>query len=446
MKNKISEKQNFSGYQKNLSSCRIYIETYGCSSNKNDSAIMSGLLNDAGYKIVNDLDSANLIILNTCIVKSVTENRIRFRVGELKKTGKNLIVAGCMAEAESETIRKIAPYASLVGTNSITRITEAVENMSNGKRVEFLGKIKIEKVSLPKTKYSPVIDIIEICSGCNYACSFCATKFAKGSLLNYSPDKILNDAKGAIADSCKELWITGQDVAAYNFNDTRLPELVEKLLSIGSANYFLRLGMMHPKSVMSILDELIDVYKNARIFKFIHLPVQSGSNAVLKAMGRNHTTEDFFDIVNAFRKKIPDITIWTDIIVGFPGENEDDFLQSIKLLERIKPDFTNVSCYGARPNTKAAKMKQLPTALKKQRTSMMSALASKLALEQNKKWIGWRGNIIIDEYKKNNWLGRNYVYKPVAVKGAFNATLGSTIETRIVDARKTCLIGEPIRI
>ena len=198
---------------------------------------------------------------------------------------------------------------------------------------------------------------------------------------------------------------------------------------------------MNRASVLPILDELIEAYKNENVFRFLHLPVQSGSDSVLKRMNRRYGAQDFMDIINAFRKALPDCTLWTDIIAGFPGESDSDFEQSISLLKKAKPDFTNVSAFGSRPGTAAARMKQLASEIRKQRTRLLTILTDEISIEQNKRWVGWRGACLIDEYnqKKGNFIARNHCYKPVALK---SGEIGRLADVKIVSARKTCLIGE----
>lgn len=438
---------------------KIYIETYGCSSSRNDSEIMAGLLNEAGYEIVDNASLADVVIVNTCIVKQPTENKIRFRIRQIneKYPKKKLIIAGCMPEAEPEAIRSVAKNASMVSTNQITSIADAIAKALKSERIELIGKDKAVKCDLPKIRKNPVIDVVEISSGCDYACSYCITKLAKGPLFSYPHDKIIKEISFSLENGAKEFWITGQDVAAYlwrnrtspifqkaplseNDKEINLPQLVGKITTI-KGNYFLRMGMMNPASVMPILDDLIEAYKDNHVFKFLHLPVQSGSDEVLKKMNRKYAANDYKNIITRFRKEIPEITIWTDVIVGFPEEDDDDFNQTIRLIEEIKPDFTNISAYGTRPGTKAASMKQIDSNIKKERTRIISSVVDKICLERNKKWIGWSGAVLIDEYntEKKDWIGRNYCYKPVAVKGSFE--LGEIVNASIKGAEKTCLIG-----
>ncbi|MCX6818765.1 MAG: tRNA (N(6)-L-threonylcarbamoyladenosine(37)-C(2))-methylthiotransferase [Candidatus Aenigmarchaeota archaeon] len=424
----------------------VYIETYGCSSSSNDSEIMAGLLNRSGFTLVSNIELADVIIVNTCIVKSTTEHRIVSRLHDIQKKypKKKLIVAGCMPEAEYHIAKKFAPNASMISTNYVTAIVKVVNDTINNKKIELIGKEKKDKVCLPKIRRNPAVDIVELCSGCHNNCSYCITKLAKGSLFSYQPDKIVQEIKSMHAAGVKEFWLTGQDIASYDYEGICLPELIKKITEAVKGKYFLRLGMMNPASVLPILDALINAYRNKHIFKFLHIPVQSGSDKILKAMNRNYTINEFKQITSAFRKEIPEITIWTDIIVGFPGESDDDFLASVSLLKEIKPDFTNISQFGTRPGTKAASMKQLPTEKKKERSRIMTKLIDVICLEQNKRWLNWSGPAIVDEYNRENqnWVARNHAYKPIAIKEkSAKLELGQLIDVKITGAEKTHLVG-----
>jgi MiaB-like tRNA modifying enzyme len=417
---------------------KIFIETYGCSNNIAESQIMAGILSRSGYDIVKDEKIADIIIINTCSVKSVTEQKILHRIKKLR--GKKLIIAGCMPESEYDIV-KSATNASLVSTNNITEIAKAVAAELEDRHVEILGKNKKEKLCLPKIRESRVIEIVPICSGCSSYCTYCSTKLAKGELFSYDENKIITEIKKAKAVGYKEFWLTGQDCGCYGFDkETNLANLIKNITNEIKGKYFLRVGMINPEHLKKFTDDLIGAYKNEHVFKFLHLPIQSGSNKVLKQMGRNYTKEDFFAIIDKFREEIPEITIWTDIIVGFPSETQKDFEETVDLLKHIKPDFVNVSAFASRPGTKASNMKKIPTEIVKERTRIASEIVDELSLEQNKKHIGKKYEVIIDEYnpKNNNFIGRNISYKPVVVK---NTKIGDIVNVNIVDAGHTHITG-----
>ncbi len=420
---------------------RVHIITYGCSNNKAESQIMTGLLRKQGNQLVDNIDDADAIVLNTCSVKSTTEQKILHNISTIHKKNpdKRIVVAGCMPEAEYEKVKEIAPFASLLSTHHIDKIEEALRT-----KTEFMGKAKLTKVTLPKAS-GEYPNIIPISSGCLSSCSFCSTKIAKGHLVSYPAAKITMEIARAKEEGQKEFWLTCQDCGCYGFDDnTNMAQLIQKITKCVRGQYFLRIGMMNPEHTKIILPELIEAYKNNHVFKFLHIPIQSGSQGILDVMRRGHKVEDFVEIIEKFREEFPDITIWTDIIVGFPGETKEDFAKSLSLLRKIKPDFTNISSYSVRPNTQASKMKQIPTHVKKERTRKVSEIARELSLQNNKRWVGKTGAVIIDEYneEKGNFVGRNYAYKPVAVKGKFK--LGDVIAVEITDAISTCLIGKPL--
>ena len=285
--------------------------------------------------------------------------------------------------------------------------------------------------------------IIQLSEGCLGKCTYCITRFARGKLKSYKPKSIIKSVRTAISKGFKEIWLTSQDNSSYGLDiGTNLAELLKEILKI-DGDYKIRIGMMNPMFLKNS-SNLIDIFKDERIFKFVHIPVQSGSNKILKLMKRGYTVEEFEHIVKSFRKN-PNMTIWTDIIVGFPTETEEEFQMSVELLKRIKPDYVNVSRYSNRPGTEAKKMKQVPTEIKKERSRIMSKLVNQIAFEKNKKWINWNGKILIDEYneKKKNFIGRNFAYKPVILDNNSNhkISLGSKINVKIVDSASTYLKG-----
>jgi len=197
--------------------------------------------------------------------------------------------------------------------------------------------------------------------------------------------------------------------------------------------------MMNPTYVKDILDELIEYYCSEKIFKFLHLPVQSGSNKTLRRMNRNYRVNDFRSIVKKFRRTFPSITLSTDIIVGFPGEGKKDSQKTIQLIEETKPDIVNISKFGPRPGTKAAEMEELPREIINDRTKKLVELVEKIKFNNNQKWLGWKGEVLIDEAgRKGGFIGRNFAYKPILTEGK----LGSFREVKIKSVRPTYLIGD----
>jgi len=422
---------------------RVYIETYGCSANKSDTEIMRGILTEAGFEIVNSIEISDIAIINTCIVKTPTAKRMERRIKEIYNSGKPLIVAGCMAKAERERIEKFAPKASMITPDAIDRIVDAVIRTINGERV-IVDSEKKEKVLLPTIPLNKIISIVQISSGCLSACTFCETRIAKGILKSYRPSSIIERIKKDVKNGFKEFWITSQDNGCYGFDiGTNLAELLGAIVKI-DGNFFVRVGMMNPVHLIrrkELLESLVQIFKNEKIFKFLHLPIQSGSNKVLKDMNRGHSVEEFLEVVDAFREEIPEITIETDIIVGYPTETEEDFEKTVNLLKILEPDVVNISKFFPRPKTPAEKLKQLQTEIVNERSKKVHELTKEIVLKKNKKYIGRNLNVFVDEIgREKSYVGRTINYKPVVIK-TDSDILGRILNVEIIDVKSNFLIG-----
>lgn len=412
----------------------IGILTYGCSVNKSDSELMATLLADADFEVVLESEKPEIILVNTCIVKGPTESRILRKLQDLQKDGKRVIVAGCMPAAYPKLAARFKGFA-VMGTNGLD-VVEIVRNYLESGHATGLRKSK-EKVLLKKVRYNRYIDIVPISEGCLGACAFCATKFARGNLVSYKPEAILAEIRESVKNGSKEIWLTSQDNGCYGFDiGMNLAELLRLVVKV-PGDFRVRVGMMNPQHVLRFLDELIEVYKSEKIFKFAHIPAQSGSDKVLKEMRRGYTTKEFEKIVSKFRKAM-DVTISTDLIVGFPTETEGDFKETVELLRRVKPDFLNLSKYWPRKGTPAGGMKQLSRDVVAARSRKVAELYSKAVREKNKKLIGQVCSVTFTERKGPYSVGRNGLYRPVLVKGNL---VGKTCNVKITETRKSELIG-----
>ncbi|MFQ5759106.1 MAG: radical SAM protein, partial [Candidatus Bathyarchaeia archaeon] len=247
-----------------------------------------------------------------------------------------------------------------------------------------------------------------------------------------------------VASGAKEVWLTSQDMACYGRDiGVTLADLLEKICNI-EGTFLVRIGMMTPNYTLANLDRLVEAYQHRKIFKFLHLPVQSGDDEVLRRMQRFYTIEDFNQIVAMFRKAIPNITIATDVICGFPGETSEAFEKTMHLIEKVKPDIVNVSKFFPRPNTPAEKLEpKIPPSEIKERSKKMAELVRRIALEKNQAWKDWKGQILVDEKgkKPGSWIGRNFAYKPVVVKSR-ESLLGRIVNVHVVKAFQTYLRAE----
>ena len=423
---------------------KIYIQTLGCSANVAESELMMGLLQEAGFKIVDELEYSDVNVINICTVKG--NNTALREIRKLKEhyPNKKLVVAGCITREIVKHIRHIAQDAALINTHNFHRIVDAVEESLQGNILEALTQERELKVGKPKIRINKVIGIVPIASGCDDFCSYCSVKLIKGNIFSYPEEYITREIEKNIAHGCKEIWITSQDNGAYMLDkgERKLAKLLDKITKI-NGNFKVRLGMLNPRHIPDMLDDLIQVFQDDKMFKFLHIPVEAGNNTVLGKMKRKYTVYQFKEIVEKFRRYVKDITIATDLIVGFPSETEAQFHDSLELIQEIKPDVLNIARFSSRPNTAAARMKdQVPGEKRKERSRALTELFNQIALKNNQKWIGWKGNIIIDEIGKNNTLvGRNFTYKPVIVNGNYN--LGDEIEVTVNDATSYDLRATP---
>lgn len=412
---------------------RIYIETYGCAAAQGDASIMEGILEEKGHEIVDNPEIADFIVIVTCIVVDTTQQRMISRIKKFKEMGKKTVVAGCMASALPDVVRKIYHDAILLPPRYIHHIADVLE-----------GKKDFEerpKVGVPR-KVGVKLNV-PISEGCIYNCSYCITRIARGRLRSFSTRGIVEDVKKAVEKGCKEIRLTSQDTASYGIDSGEsLPDLINRVVSI-DGEFRIRVGMMHPSSAIRIFDELLEAYENEKVYKFLHLPLQSPSKKILKAMRRGYTYEEFKYMIEKFREKFKHSTFATDIIVAFPGEGEEEFAETIHALKELRPDITNVTRFSPRPFTDAWKMKRLSTQVAKSRSRMASRISLQISLENNMKLIGKTFRVLLLE-KKNGWIvGKTDGYRSVFSK---NGEVAKFSYLRIVDAKPTHLEGCEINI
>ncbi len=414
---------------------KVHVKSYGCSANMAEGEQIKGQF----AELVEEKD-ADLVVLNICTVKG--DKNALDAIKEVKKNypNKKITIAGCITPSIVQPIKLIDPDAVLVNTHHIQQISQLVNT-----KTDALTHAKPIKLLQPRVRTNPVVGIVPISSGCLDACAFCSTRLVKGVLFSFPPDAIVREVEKCVQDGCKEIWITGQDTCCYGFDrGTNLARLLKEVVSV-PGEFKVRIGMGNPRHVPKYLSELVEIMKNPKIFKFLHIPVQAGNNDVLKAMRRGHTVETYADIVNAMRKEIPEMTISTDIIVGYPTETEEQFQDTLKFVEKYQPDIINIARFAPRPGTPAATMQgQLHGNVKKERSTRLTELLKKTAFEKNQKWLGWEGEIIIDEKVKDGVSGRNYAYKLVVIRQ--DLPLGTIIKVKITEASNYFLVGSPNQI
>ena len=417
---------------------KIWVEAYGCSARFAASEMISGLIVNGGHTLAQDPSESDLNLIVTCSVKDATASKMVHRIKQSQS--KPLVVAGCLPKAERQTVEKFARNASMMGPNSIGKTLQVIETTLGGSKIVALEDTDLSKVGIPKIRLNPVVGIIEIANGCMSECTFCQTKLAKGDLNSYRIGDIVRQVKRELADGCKEIWLSSTDNGCYGLDiDEDLSSLIDQVIQIPK-DFRIRIGMMNPMFMPRIRDNLLKSFENDKVFRFLHVPVQSGSNEVLNNMKRGHTVETFKNVVRKFRTKFDSFTISTDIIVGYPTETYENFEETIELLEETRPDIVNLSRYSQRPGTVAADMAQVDAAEIKRRSKQVTELINDISLENNKKWIGWKGEVLFDESLDGQIKGTNFAYKPIFVNEV--TEIGQTCPVRVVDATNHSLIGE----
>lgn len=420
----------------------IYIETYGCAANQNNSEILAGLLTQAGHIVTNNEELANIIIINSCIVKGKTENKIKRRIQDLKQFAKNklLIIGGCMPETDAKQLKKLNSNIILLGTHNFKEII----NLLNKKQNIIENKSEI-KLNLPKVPQNKLISINQISEGCLGCCTYCKTKLAKGQLYSYPQEEILKSIESDLKQGVKEVWITSQDNGAYGL-DSKKEDLAKLITNITKLKhrFKLRNGMSNPNHIIPILNNLIESYRSDKVFKFLHIPIQSASNKVLKDMNRKYTIKQAEEIITKFKKQFPDIVIATDIIVGYPTETEKDHKANLDFINKHKPPVLNLSKFSKHKGTKAEKLKELPIKIINKRTTELMKAHRETAKQEKEKFIDKTIKILVDK-KIGDHLhqARDKNYNKILIK-CDKDKLGKTIDAKIKDIGVHHLVAEII--
>jgi threonylcarbamoyladenosine tRNA methylthiotransferase CDKAL1 len=423
---------------------RVFIQNFGCSTNTADGEVLAGCLTQAGFQLTTTEADADLIIYNTCAVKGPTENRI-INILKCAPKDKKIVVAGCLPMISFERLQREVCFDGVVGPAVGVGIVDVVTRVLAGEKIVDLSAVEQKPLlTLPRQTHNPVVSIIPINYGCLGSCAYCCVVHARGRLRSYSIKEVVQRIQNDYAAGAKEFWVTSQDTGCYG-RDLQT-DLADLLFAVGDlrGDFRVRVGMMTPNMVTDMQNKLINAFENKKIFKFLHLPIQSGDNTVLQYMRRFYTVEEFRGIVDSFRADFKHLTLATDVIVGFPGETEEAFESTLKFLEEVKPDIVNVSKFFARPKTLAANMHDglVEREEIKRRSTVAAELAKRLSAERNLRWVGWTGDVLIDEKGKvaDSWVGRNFAYKPIVVQSADNL-LGKTLRVKVEEAHGTYLKG-----
>ncbi len=415
---------------------RFYLKNFGCTQNQGEGENIRQILLQSYGEEVDDKFKADVIIINSCAVKTPTEDKVIQFLYDCTMSDADIVVTGCLPKINPDRIKKACPDAILAPPNIGKSILKYVPlRLTNGEAYQ-MDRLPEKPVFMPN---QPLTSIVPISQGCLGSCTYCAVKYARGWLTSYPSKMVVEYAKKAIDMGAKELYVTTQDTAVYGKdNGITLPGLIEKILEI-DGDFQIRIGMMNPTHALEIIDHLLDLMqKDERIYRFLHLPVQSGSDKILDVMKRTYNMESFNQLIKKIREKIPDITLSTDIIVGFPGETNFDFDQTVKCIEKCQFDIVNVSKYGDRPFAASSNFpNKIPTDIKKKRSRFLTEKVHEIQKKKNLKWEDWEGQaIILKETVAGNKFARNIYYKPVILT---SGNLGERVKVKVIGSSRSSL-------
>jgi threonylcarbamoyladenosine tRNA methylthiotransferase CDKAL1 len=423
---------------------RLFIEAYGCALNKGEAHEMMESAHNCGHQAtmitfrepgnrsvaLRDAKCFDAVMLVTCTVIQGTENRMLSRLRELVPLGVPIIVAGCMASAQPELVLKVCPRAILLPPENMGELPGVLEKISGRKGGRPVHPVSFEKMEAD----------VPIADGCLGACTYCITRLARGELRSRPVDDVVKRVRTVVGWGCREVNLTAQDCALYGRDIGRhLPLLLEKVRSI-PGDFRIRVGMMNPENLLPMMDGLMKAFMDAKLFKFIHVPVQSGDDGILESMGRGYRATDFSEIVNRFRDAFPFSIISTDIIVGFPGEGEEQFRNTYRLLEETGPDIINVKIFSPRPGTQAARMTELvDISDSRKRTKALGALHQSISVRNNSRMVGRTEELFLMEKVRGGVMGRTLGYYPVILKERLEP--GGQVRVAVREARKGYLLA-----
>ncbi len=410
--------------------------------------------------------------LNVCTVKGNAGAMKLLRKAASTFPGVPIYITGCAPKDFREEALRAVPNVQFTSLKELETSAQSPSNLATAHPAQSPSSLINEripdsnKVSRNVLRESPFVGIVNIEEGCLDACAFCSTHLVKGRLHSFAPQTIVDQVQALVDDGCLEIQLTGQDCACYGFDiGTNLAELTQRILTHVNGNYRIRLGMGNPRHVLSYQEALLDCFTDDRIYKFIHIPVQSGSENVLKAMNRRHTARDYATLAHAFTERFRKFTLSTDLIVGYPGETDADFNDTLKLLKETRPTVCNITRFVARPGTVAAHLETskpthpesaknsahlatttlaIPDDIKHKRSAILAEAFQQIALENNREWIGDECTVVTEKqgYRAGTTIARNEAYRPVALQGSFPA--GQTFRVRITDAEPFALIAKPL--
>lgn len=427
---------------------KVCIHTYGCQMNENDTEVAKQFLTNAGFELVDDEDEADVVILNTCAVRKKSEDKVYSHIGKLKKKRKRIGVMGCVAEKEREKLFERG-VSFILGTRALGRIVEAVTHGLNGSRIaifdDTLDEIDYSKVYTRNSKHHAWITVIY---GCNRFCTYCIVPYTRGREKSRPLFDVLNELKVLVEHGYIEFTFLGQNVDAYgkDLNDgTSLAKLLREASKLDCVRRLWFLTSYPSDFSLEIPQVMVE---SEKVAKSIHLPVQHGSDKILKAMNRRYTRRDFIDLVMEIRKIVPDASISSDMIVGFPGETDQDFEASVELVKEVKFERLNLAIYSPREGTVAWKYfkDDVPHHVKAKRMSYILNLQKAINRELNEAYMGREVEVIVEARAKNGlYYGRDIRNKIISFE-ASDELIGKVVIVRVEKVTAGPLYGRILKI
>ena len=430
--------------------------TYGCQMNVNESAKMKQILQTMGYEIVDDIDDSDLVFLNTCTVREGAAVKVYGKLGDLKrlkekKNGKMIIgVTGCLAQEVRDEFIKKTPYVDLVlGNQNIGRIPDIIERLEKGEDVHVV--MVEDEDELPQRVDADfgddIVASISITYGCNNYCTFCIVPYVRGMERSVPLHEIVQDVKKYTEKGYKEILFLGQNVNSYGSDLADETDNFAKLLRESAkieGDFWIKYVSPHPKD---FTDEVIEaIADNSKIARMLHLPLQSGSTKILNAMNRGYTKEEFITLAKKIKEKIPDIGLTTDIIVGFPGETDEDFQDTMDVVNEVGFENAFMFMYSKRSGTPAATMEeQVDEQVKNERLQQLMRLQNYKAKEESQRYLGKTVKVLVEGPSRKNpemLTGRTSTHKIVLFKSDRTDLKGKFVHTRIYEAKTWTLYGE----
>ena len=431
---------------------KYFIETYGCQMNVADSELVSSQLEKIGYVNSDKIENADLIFLNTCSIREKAEETVHNRLDSLhylKKNNPKLLIGviGCMAQNLKNELLASKPYVDIIlGPDSYRKLTKIIENRKSDLNhiVDTkLSKFEVYEDMLP-SRNGGVNAWVSIMRGCDKFCTFCIVPFTRGRERSRSIESISNEVEKAVSEGYSEITLLGQNVNSYIRPEGDFVTLIDKIANVEGVKR-IRYTSPHPKDISEDLIKTMVKYSN--ICNYVHLPLQAGSNRVLKLMNRNYTKEEFLDLVDLIRTHMPDCSISTDIIVGFPGETDDEFRETLEIVDKVRFDFAYMFKYSSRPGTKAAEYtNQIDEETKQNRLAELIEIQNSIRLEVNKERVGSVQKVLIEKESKKSkefWSGRTDGNVWTILKKG-SESVGDIVDVVITDAQGVTLFGENI--